>query len=196
MALYTVFEQFPILTTTRCRLVKPQLDQAQDLYEIYGDPQTMAYMQQPCVADSIACEELIKKWQKDFDEKRGIRWAITRKEDPRRLIGTFALHYWSQVNQSIEMGADVNKGYWGQGIISEIVGPVLDFAFTNLFINRIELRCDPRNRASIKIAEKFGMRREGVLEEYVFVEGKGFVDEVVYALLKKRYQRQKRTGHG
>ena len=182
-------KEFPELKTSRCLLIKPQLDHAPDLFEIYGDKETMQYMQRKEVCSIQACKEIIRSWKKDFKNREGIRWGIFQKAAPEKLIGTIALHYWSKKHKSIEIGADLNKNYAGLGIISEVTETVISFAFNYFDINRLELRCDPRNTPAVKIAEKLGFKKEGVLREAVYVEGKGFMDEAVFSLLKKEFKK-------
>ena len=50
------------LTTERCILKKPELENARDLFAIYGDEETMKYMQMPCVKSVEECTELLEKW--------------------------------------------------------------------------------------------------------------------------------------
>lgn len=182
-----IFQTFPLLSTSRCLLVEPIRIHALDLFEIFGDDETMAYMQSPPVSRVEQCIDLLVEWQAEYDNSKAIRWAILLKEDPEKLIGILALHYWSRENRRVEIGAYFNRSFWGRGYAHEVTALVIDFAFNVLSINRLELRCDPRNTASTVIAEKFGMTFEGILREHVFVEGTGFVDEAVYALLKKNY---------
>ncbi len=59
-------------------------------------------------------------------------------------------------------------GYWqtthfaGRGLMTEAVVAVTEFAFTHLGMARVELRCDPLNQRSIRVAERAGYEREGV----------------------------------
>lgn len=184
---YKIFKNFPVLKTDRCKLIKPDPSQAKDLYEIYGDSFSMQFMQRPPAQDIKECIDIINGWNDDYKNRKGLRWAITLKNCPEKLIGTIALHYWSKKNRLIELGADINKIYWGQGIGTEVTKPVIDFAFARLNINRCELRCHPKNTGSVKIAEKFKMVYEGTLREYVYIDNKGFVDESVFSILRKDY---------
>lgn len=188
MSGYDCFSIFPVLETDRCHLVAPAEKDAADLFAIYGDESTMQYMQRPPVRSIIECCELITEWNENFQRQKSIRWAIKLKNNPTALIGTIALHYWSIHNRRVELGADINKLYWGKGISSEVTKEVIDFAFEKMDIHRLELRCDPRNTGSIVIAKKFGFVYEGTLRKHVFVEDKGFLDESVYSLLKEELQ--------
>lgn len=187
MSSFAIFNMFPVLATERCHLVAPVEKDAEALFAIYGDEQTMQYMQRPTVRSIDECRELIAEWQENFQHQRSIRWAIKLQSNPAALIGTIALHYWSMHNKRVELGADINKLFWGKGISSEVTKAVIDFAFEEMDIHRLELRCDPRNTGSIVIANKFGFTYEGTLRKHVFVEEKGYVDESVYSLLREEY---------
>jgi RimJ/RimL family protein N-acetyltransferase len=62
-------------------------------------------------------------------------------------------------------------GYWirtdrtGRGYATEAVRAVVDFAFAELGLYRLELRAGVENRASQRVAEKAGFRREGRLRQ-------------------------------
>lgn len=180
---YCLFPNFPELQTARCRLVQPRTEHAPNMLEIFGDAETMRYMQSSPVTQVEDCHRKVDAWQRDLETGKGIRWAVVPKEAPEELVGVFALHYWSQVHQRAELGSYLHRDWWGRGLSTELTRAVLHFAFLRAELHRVELRCDPRNSASVAIARKFGMRLEGVLRDYVFVEERGFVDEAVYALL-------------
>lgn len=175
------------LTTERCILKQITIENMQEVYEIYSDKLAMKYMQSNAITSIEQAQDLINKWEKQYDNEDGFRWGVFLKENPHRLIATIALHYWDKNSNVIELGADLVRSEWRKGLAYEFTRPVLNFAFTELEINRLELRCDPRNIASVKIADKFGFTYEGTLREYVFVESKGYLDESVYSLLRKEY---------
>jgi ribosomal-protein-alanine N-acetyltransferase len=171
------------LTTERCILKKFGPENARDLFAIYGDEETMKYMQKPCVKSVEECAELLEKWDDLFSRGVSFRWGVFLKENQSRMIGTAALHYWSRENRRIELGADLHRDYHRRGLITEVTSRIIDYAFSDLGVNRIELRCHPDNTGSVVIAGKFGFKHEGILRQYVFVPGKGLVDEAVYSLL-------------
>ncbi len=144
-------------------------------------------MQRPPAASVVECLDVIEGWGTEFASNSSFRWGIFLREDPGHLVGTAALHYWSPVNETVEMGADLHRDFWGRGIITEITSRLIQCAFHNLRVNRLELRCDPDNTGSVVIAEKFGFTFEGTLREYVKVPGKGFVNESVYSLLRREW---------
>lgn len=176
------------LITERCILKRPEPADSADLFAIYGDRVTMRYMQMP-VAESVGeCEKLIGEWNRLFSLGTSFRWGIFLKEDPCHMAGTAALHYWSKEHRRIELGADLHRDCHGQGIATEVTSRLIDCAFSDLGVNRIEIRCHPGNTGSARIAEKLGFALEGFLRQYVTVPGKGLVDEAVYSLLADEHR--------
>jgi ribosomal-protein-alanine N-acetyltransferase len=179
--------EVPTLITDRCIMKSITMNDLNEIHQIYSNKEVMDFMQRPPMKCIKEAESLILKWHNMLTEKNGFRWGVFLKSNPNKLIGTIALHYWNKNSNSIELGADLAKEYWNQGLAYEFTKPAIDFAFNELNINRIELRCHPKNIASTKIAKKFGFTYEGTLREYVFVEGNGYVDESVYSMLKYEY---------
>jgi RimJ/RimL family protein N-acetyltransferase len=80
-------------------------------------------------------------------------------------------------------------GYWmgaptrGRGVCTRALGLLAGWAFQELDLGRLELVTDPDNRASQRVAEKAGFRREGVLRAYLIDRDGSFRDAVMFSLL-------------
>ena len=68
--------------------------------------------------------------------------------------------------------------------MTEAVKAVVDFLFTDVGCNRIEIVHLIENPASGRVAQKCGFTKEGVRREY-FNKNGAFHDDVMYALLRK-----------
>lgn len=176
---------FPVLRTERCRLVEPTTEHAPLLLGIFGDEETMRFMQSPPLEDLEACGRKLEAWGRDLEAGKGLRWIVLHEQVP---MGVFALHYLSSHHKRAELGCYLHRSVWGRGFSLELTREVLRYAFEELHLHRVELRCDPRNAASMAVARKLGMTFEGILRDFVFVEGRGFVDEAVHALLASEYR--------
>lgn len=81
-----------------------------------------------------------------------------------------------------------NCGYWlgpnfeGQGIMTNAVAELLDRAFREVNLQRVEIRCAVDNARGRAIPGRLGFREEGTLPDVVFRNGKP-TDGVVYGLL-------------
>lgn len=176
---------FPELFTARCRLVAPRSEHVPLLLEVFGDAEAMRFMQSTPLENLEACHRKLETWGRDAEAGKGLRWIVLQEAIP---VGVFALHYLSQVHRRAELGCYLCRSAWGQGLGLELTQEVLRFAFRELNLHRVELRCDPRNAASMAVARRLGMTLEGILRDFVFVEGRGFVDEAVHSLLESEFR--------
>jgi len=103
-----------------------------------------------------ACEELWRSG-KDF------AYAVTLKEN-KALIGMFAVH---PMNLKIEVGYGMARSFWGKGYMTEVLRAVIDWAWAQPDIFRVQAICDVENIGSARVMEKAGMTREGVLRRYI-----------------------------
>ena len=76
--------------------------------------------------------------------------------------------------------------YQGQGYATEAARAVLGLAFGKLGLHRMVATCDPRNRASYRVMEKLGMRREAHHLKDVQIRGE-WCDEYFYAILEEEW---------
>jgi ribosomal-protein-alanine N-acetyltransferase len=104
-----------------------------------------------------------------------------------RLVGEITL-------SSIQRGPFQSGflGYWvdqemaGRGLVPESVVVMLRFAFAVLGLHRIEVAIVPRNRASRRVAEKLGLREEGVALRFLEIDGR-WEDHVRYAMTAEEW---------
>ena len=104
------------------------------------------------------------------------------------LIGTIGLYGIDPENMRTLIGFDLVKEYWGKGLMSEAVLAVVDYGFREIGLNRIEATADGKNLRSLKLLERCGFRREGILREKHYYK-EAFHDEVVFSLLKSEWSK-------
>ncbi|TIM75611.1 MAG: GNAT family N-acetyltransferase, partial [Mesorhizobium sp.] len=73
--------------------------------------------------------------------------------------------------------------YSGRGLMTDAVKVVTRFAFDTLRLHRIEAACIPDNARSIRVLEKAGFRREGLLRSYLRINGI-WQDHYLYARIE------------
>jgi ribosomal-protein-alanine N-acetyltransferase len=84
-------------------------------------------------------------------------------------------------------------GYWidrdqaGQGYVPEAVVMTLHFAFEAINLHRVEISIIPRNRASLRVVEKLGLRMEGVAERFLEIDGE-WEDHARFAMTSEDWQ--------
>ena len=79
------------------------------------------------------------------------------------LVGSSGLHRIDWGVPKFEIGYWCRTGMTGRGYVTEAVRGIAAFAFDVLGAQRVEIRCDPLNRPSARVAELAGFRLEGEL---------------------------------
>jgi [ribosomal protein S5]-alanine N-acetyltransferase len=97
-------------------------------------------------------------------------------------VGTIGLHEFDRTLEQAELGYWLRTDLGGRGLMTEAARAVVGFGFGDLSLHRIELHAAPGNVASIKVAERVGFRREGLLQDGSR-GADGWHDAYVYGLL-------------
>jgi RimJ/RimL family protein N-acetyltransferase len=66
----------------------------------------------------------------------------------------------------IEVGWHLDPAAWGSGYATEAARALLDYAFTDLGLDRVVAVVDPRNEASRRVAERLEMAPDGTGHYY------------------------------
>ena len=88
----------------------------------------------------------------------------------------------------VNIGYVIGRAYWNRGYATEAVTALVNYLFKSYPINRVECCTSTENLASIRMAEKCGFVREGVLRGLVFVAGV-HVDDVVLSIVRADWAR-------
>jgi ribosomal-protein-alanine N-acetyltransferase len=135
----------------------------------------------------VSLEEAQEYYEKYFAATHSTRFRVgIELKETRELIGTIGLHKLSKKDLCAELGYDLSQKYWGQGLMNEALKPIIRFGFGVMKLNRIEATTNAENERSIKLLEKNGFIREGVMRKKYHYKGK-FQDDVMYSLLKDEW---------
>ncbi|MFT6879611.1 MAG: ribosomal-protein-alanine N-acetyltransferase [Psychromonas sp.] len=85
--------------------------------------------------------------------------------------------------KSAEMGYWIGESFWGRGIATMAVDLICEYAFKILEVQRIFSGVFEYNKASMRVLEKSGFKKEGVLKNAIFKKGQLW-DEHKFAKLK------------
>lgn len=112
-------------------------------------------------------------------------WAVTTRHDGT-LIGAIEIRPEHHYRRG-EFGYWTGMPYWNQGYTTEAAGRVVQHGFETLNLHRIQALVLPTNTGSVRVLEKLGFQREGVLRDYVLKWGE-FQDRAVYGLLHDEWR--------
>ncbi len=157
-----------------------------DYFNYMMNEEVVRYIPEECIPNTMerAAEEV--QYVMDlFHYHRSIYWAIALKKNDR-LVGSCGFNFWNRDHCRAEISYDLAREYWGKGIITEVVKKVSSFGFVQMNLNRIEATVIPDNIPSIRVLEKAGYEKEGILREQKLLHG-NFRDAVMYSLLKRDF---------
>ena len=101
----------------------------------------------------------------------------------KNIVGRIGMHRINRQNKIGEIGYWLANSLQGRGIITKCCKALINYGFTALNLNRIEIKCALENEKSRAIAEKLQFKQEGILRQAEWLNGK-FIDLYLYALLK------------
>jgi ribosomal-protein-alanine N-acetyltransferase len=101
-----------------------------------------------------------------------------------QVCGGIALDMKVDANHNqAELGYWLAEPYWGRGIITEAVRLLTHYAFENLGLIRVQAGVFSRNTASMRVLEKAGYVKEGIMRNALIKKGV-VMDLHMYAILK------------
>lgn len=178
---------FPIIKTKRLILRQLTLNDAKDVFEYASVPEMSRFLvweYHKSIQDSI---DFINFSANEFNSLSSIIWGIELAES-KKIIGTIDLRNFYNKNKCAETGYGINIEYWNKGIVTESLSAILDYAFSELQLNRVESHCEPENTGSWRVMEKSGMKHEGTLREKIFMKNK-FRTMKFYSILKSEWSK-------
>lgn len=128
-------------------------------------------------------ESVIPVWLNQFAEGNACNLGIVYKGT---LVGSIGLHQIDWYNKIASIGYYLAKNAEGHGIITRTVKGVLNYAFYDLGLNRIEIRCGVENYKSQAIPERLGFKKEGTIRDGEHLNGY-FHDIIIYSKLAREW---------
>jgi [ribosomal protein S5]-alanine N-acetyltransferase len=185
MSLDAAFSSFPVLSTPRFHLRRVQPSDAEAFFQVKSDPEvTCSYGREPhqSLQDTRAW---LQSLQDNYTSHDAIVWAITFKT---RDFSIGSCLYWHIDPEShcAEIGYELNRTVWGQGIVSEVLRTIISYGFKELGLNRIEATPLAKNSRSINVLVKLGFTHEGTLRQRVFFRH-SYEDLMYFGLLRHEW---------
>ncbi len=87
---------------------------------------------------------------------------------------------------SAELGFWVHRAYHRHGYGYRVAAALLSLAFSEMKLHRVFAKTFSTNPGSLRILEKIGMKREGVLRDAGFKDSL-YCDEIYYGLLRNEW---------
>lgn len=103
-----------------------------------------------------------------------------------RLVGVIGFHYIDHEDRKTEIGYWLAASMQGKGLMTRACRAMVDYAFSELGLNRVEIQVATGNLRSRAIPERLGFTQEGILRDDAWLRDR-FVDHVVYGMLAREW---------
>ncbi|MFC7392784.1 GNAT family N-acetyltransferase [Scopulibacillus cellulosilyticus] len=178
-----VNQSFPEFTTKRLRFRQLNKNDIYDVYNLFSDSDTMMFDGGLTMGNIEEAKTFIETFSSM--NQPAIRWAITSKKT-NEFFGTAGFHHIDYFSKKAEIGGEILKKYWRNGIGKESIQALLTVGFYPLRLNRIEALISPENKKAQGLVKLVPFKKEGYLRQYQRW-GDKLVDLEIYSLLKSEW---------
>ena len=175
-----------IIETARLILRPWRADDLEELEHLFADPVVRKGRHLPPERVMAIAQSSLQQWQRNGFGP----WAALEKATGQWIgrVGLDELDDWPDAHK-IEVGWELHRACWGQGLATEAGLAALRFGFEEHQLERIISVTAPWNTAARRVMERIGLQEQGTRQ------WKG-IEVVCYALDRVVWQaRGKRKGH-
>lgn len=126
-------------------------------------------------------ESFVKSVIEKPKERKEFTFTI-RKQD--EFIGLIGLDPTDTLNKKTEIGYWISKTHQKNGIVTKSVLRLCDFAFNELALNRVTIKCAEHNEPSKSIPKRLGFKFEGIERDAELDSENNFRSLEIYSKLK------------
>jgi RimJ/RimL family protein N-acetyltransferase len=125
--------------------------------------------------------DFIKKISAEMKKEKPEDFVMTI-EIAGKPAGAIGIHHIEHRHKA-ELGYWLAEDFWGQGIMPKALVKFLEFVTKKFELRRIYARMYVKNKGSMRVAEKVGMKFEGIARKEALKDGK-YIDCAIYAKTK------------
>jgi RimJ/RimL family protein N-acetyltransferase len=157
--LKNLYKQSVILESELLIFRKLNENDFDDLAEMFRNPEVMTAWEHTFSDDEI--RDWIAKQDTRYREYIVGYFAAINK-DSGEFVGQMGL-MWSDIGElrALEIGYMLKRGNWGLGYAIEGASALVEYAFTEIGLNKVYATIRPENKRSTAVAERIGMSAEG-----------------------------------
>ncbi len=183
-----------VIKTERLTLRPFRQDDAPAMFKNWAsDPRVTRFLTwQPHNSVEVT-REILDGWCALYANPAYYHWGIEFEGD---LIGGINVVRQNERDEVAELGYCISADAWGHDIMTEAARAVIAYLFTEVGFHRIAISHAAQNPASGRVADKCGMRLEGVLKgDFKSFDGE-YWDIVLHGLLREEWDKQQEEQHG
>jgi ribosomal-protein-alanine N-acetyltransferase len=150
--------------TARLTARKPRVDDASAVFAAYAnDPEITRYLAWKAYERIEPLKAFLREAISNWEKNNGhLMWLLCLKGSDRP-IGSIGM---TLEGGKAMFGYVLAKKFWGRGLAAEALTFLVDWSLTQPEISRAWAYCDVENPTSMRVMEKAGMVREGLLHRW------------------------------
>ncbi len=118
-----------------------------------------------------AWRQRLRRYRKDFAQGDAVSFFIFDTPTEKFLGGITLGNIRRGVAQSGHIGYWLGQRHAGKGLMVDALNLLCRHAFETMLLHRVEAACIPGNTRSMRVLEKAGFAREGLLRSYLKING-------------------------
>lgn len=166
-----------ILESQDVKLVPLSAEHEAEFVRLANIPEINFRVNKPLLYTNTHFAEQLEKLQKS---KSSFVWMI---EQNAKIVGVIN-NASGRDPRVFQGGYWIDPDYWGKGAASTALVLVRDFLFNECGAERVQAVVEPDNPASIRVLEKCGYQREGLLKKFYPSVNRGLIDVLMYAVVR------------
>ena len=169
-----------ILKTERLSLRPLEAADADAIHLMMSDAEVMAFWDSAEIDDPATTTEIVERQLMEME--RGIARYLVVETAGYDFLGVCDLSEIDKRHSRADVGFMIARPYWGGGYTFEAMHAVIGHAAQGLRLKRLQARTHLGNVRSMRLLDRLGFKREGLLRGYVERDGERR-DCVLYGLL-------------
>ncbi|MFH1777832.1 MAG: GNAT family protein [Candidatus Omnitrophota bacterium] len=155
-----------------------------DMFNWTNDSQVTHYMSRGLKPNVL--EVMQKEYEQLINSNTDVIFVIVDKKTDKP-IGIAGLHAMNPLVHSAEYRIMIGeKDYWSKGYGTEANSLIVAYGFDKLNLHKVYLGVNADNVGAVKSYEKTGFKREGVLRDEIYRNGR-YYDAVVMSILREEF---------
>ncbi|MGH3586288.1 MAG: NUDIX hydrolase [Pseudonocardia sp.] len=144
-------------------VLRPWRDEDIDTARLGHDEEVRRWFGSPEVIPSHETQAAaVARWRASYDDNRStVNFLVVHEGHPAG---------WAEVRDKGDRVGELSwglyAGFRGRGLATRAVGLLIDYAFGELKLERLEAQTDAENIRSIRVAQRNGMMREGLMRQW------------------------------
>lgn len=151
-----------------------------------SDPEVQSMYCEPIYETKAEVKTLLDKYILSYQKPDYYRWAIIEQRSTV-CIGQIAIFLIDNNNHFCEIEYCIGKQFQRNGYCSEAVQAIIQYAFNNINIHKMQVCHKEHHLPSKAVIQKCDFTYEGILRDYFFING-SYVSRLYYSMLRSEWE--------